>query len=173
MGQDLVVIGLGYVGLPLAQAAVRAGLSVAGLDLDEEKVAGLHAGRSHVDDVGDAEVQELLDAGFRATSDAAVLRTAAAASICRPPRSRTRPRQARSPRRRCPAAGRRGVLPVPAEQRWFWTEPAGGEWVHATCSRILEGRALAATHETFRAKASRMPCPMSSFSDTIPHVGVS
>ena len=48
---DVVVVGLGYVGLPLAQAAVGAGLSVAGLDSGASVVASLRAGRSHVDDL--------------------------------------------------------------------------------------------------------------------------
>jgi len=72
------------VGLPLAQAAVRAGLSVVGLDVDEAKVGDLNAGRSHVDDLDDDAVQQMLDAGFRATTDASVLDEAAAVSICVP-----------------------------------------------------------------------------------------
>ena len=81
---DLVVIGLGYVGLPLVQGAARAGLRVVGLDRSARVVEGLNAGRSHVDDVSDAEVGELLAAGFRATSDASVIADAAAAVICVP-----------------------------------------------------------------------------------------
>jgi len=72
------------VGLPLAQAAVRAGLSVVGLDVDEAKVGDLNAGRSHVDDLDDDAVQQMLDAGFRATTDAGVFDEAAAVSICVP-----------------------------------------------------------------------------------------
>jgi UDP-N-acetyl-D-glucosamine dehydrogenase len=53
--QDVVVIGLGYVGLPLAIQAVRSGFRVTGLDTSERIVTGLMAGRSHVDDVTDAE----------------------------------------------------------------------------------------------------------------------
>ena len=67
--QDVLVIGLGYVGLPLAIQAARSGFRVTGLDLNEEIVAGLMAGRSHVDDVTDAEVAEMLSHGFRATTD--------------------------------------------------------------------------------------------------------
>jgi nucleotide sugar dehydrogenase len=68
-GQDLLVIGLGYVGLPLAIAAARSGFRVTGLDLNAEKVAGLMAGRSHVDDLSDDDVAEMLGRGFRATAD--------------------------------------------------------------------------------------------------------
>ena len=68
-GQDVLVIGLGYVGLPLAIQAARSGFRVTGLDLNAEIVAGLMAGRSHVDDVSDGEVAEMLGHGFRATTD--------------------------------------------------------------------------------------------------------
>lgn len=81
---DLVVIGLGYVGLPLAQAASRAGLSVVGLDVSERAVTGLNEGRSHVDDLSDDDIAALKEAGFRATTDASVLAEAAVAVICVP-----------------------------------------------------------------------------------------
>jgi UDP-N-acetyl-D-glucosamine dehydrogenase len=64
----VVIIGLGYVGLPLAQEAVRVGLDVTGLDVKQATVEGLNAGRSHVDDLTDADVQAMVDDGFRATS---------------------------------------------------------------------------------------------------------
>lgn len=64
---DLLVVGLGYVGLPLAREAVLAGLTVVGYDLKAEVVAGLNAGRSHVGDVPAADVAEMLRKGFRAT----------------------------------------------------------------------------------------------------------
>jgi UDP-N-acetyl-D-glucosamine dehydrogenase len=70
-GQDVLVIGLGYVGLPLAIAAARSGFRVTGLDLNAEKVAGLMAGRSHVDDLTGDDVAEMLSRGFRATTDEA------------------------------------------------------------------------------------------------------
>lgn len=81
---DLVVIGLGYVGLPLVREAVGAGLRVAGLDRSREVVEGLESGTSHVDDVSDDEVKALLAAGFRPTVDAAVLRGAGTVVICVP-----------------------------------------------------------------------------------------
>jgi nucleotide sugar dehydrogenase len=65
---DLMVIGLGYVGLPLAREAAFAGLTVVGYDLNTEVVAGLNAGRSHVGDVPASDVAEMLRNGFRATS---------------------------------------------------------------------------------------------------------
>jgi UDP-N-acetyl-D-glucosamine dehydrogenase len=68
---NVVIIGLGYVGLPLAQEAARAGLSVTGLDVKRATVDGLNAGRSHVDDLSDADIAAMVAAGFRATADAA------------------------------------------------------------------------------------------------------
>jgi nucleotide sugar dehydrogenase len=64
---DLLVIGLGYVGLPLAREAAFAGLTVVGYDLKAAVVADLNAGRSHVGDVPAADVAEMLRKGFRAT----------------------------------------------------------------------------------------------------------
>ncbi len=56
MTVDLVVIGLGYVGLPLADLATRTGLRVVGLDIDPAVVAAINSGRSHIDDLADAEI---------------------------------------------------------------------------------------------------------------------
>ena len=84
MTRDLVVIGLGYVGLPLAQEASRAGLAVTGLDVSAGVVAGLNAGRSHVDDLSDADITEMLERGFTATTDASVIADARAVVICVP-----------------------------------------------------------------------------------------
>ena len=68
---NVVIIGLGYVGLPLAQEAVRVGLNVTGLDIRQATVDGLNAGQSHVDDLSDADVAGMAAAGFRATADPA------------------------------------------------------------------------------------------------------
>jgi UDP-N-acetyl-D-glucosamine dehydrogenase len=81
---DLVVIGLGYVGLPLAHEAVRSGLRVAGLDRDSAVVANLAAGHSHIDDLGDDDIATMVAAGFRATTDPTVIAGAAAVVICVP-----------------------------------------------------------------------------------------
>jgi nucleotide sugar dehydrogenase len=81
---DLVVIGLGYVGLPLIREACRAGLRVGGLDRDPRVVAGLTAGLSHIDDVSAAEVAEMLDAGFTPSLDEAIMDGARTVVICVP-----------------------------------------------------------------------------------------
>lgn len=61
MGEKLVVVGQGYVGLPLAMRAVGAGFDVVGIDLDEWRVKRLNAAESYVEDVGD----DLLAAAHR------------------------------------------------------------------------------------------------------------
>ena len=84
MSVDLVVIGLGYVGLPLAQEACRSGLSVVGLDRSASVVEGLRAGRSHVDDLSDDDVASMLAVGFRPTTDPEVIAGADTVVVCVP-----------------------------------------------------------------------------------------
>lgn len=78
------VIGLGYVGLPLARAFSNAGVAVVGLDASEQRVAALCAGVSPVDDVCDADVARMLAAGFEPTTDEQALTTCQAIVICVP-----------------------------------------------------------------------------------------
>jgi UDP-N-acetyl-D-glucosamine dehydrogenase len=68
---DVVIVGLGYVGLPLAREAVRAGLRVTGLDVRAATVEALNGGRSHVDDLSDGDVAAMVAGGFRATTELA------------------------------------------------------------------------------------------------------
>ena len=67
---NVVIVGLGYVGLPLAAEAVRAGLDVTGLDVSQAVVDGLNGGRSHIDDLSGADIAAMRAGGFRATADA-------------------------------------------------------------------------------------------------------
>jgi len=83
-GQMVAVLGLGYVGLPVAQHAARAGFDVVGFDVSPSVVNALNAGRSHVDDISDAEVDNMLGRGFRATADPVDLEAASAFVICVP-----------------------------------------------------------------------------------------
>src|SRR5215211_3010631 len=79
------VIGLGYVGLPLAARAGRVGFGVLGFDVSTEKVASLNAGVSYIGDVESAEVAELRERGrLEATDDFARLRDCDIAIICVP-----------------------------------------------------------------------------------------
>jgi nucleotide sugar dehydrogenase len=68
LSSDLLVIGLGYVGLPLAREAALSGLRVVGYDLNQELVSGLNSGRSHVGDIPAADIAAMLAKGFRATT---------------------------------------------------------------------------------------------------------
>jgi nucleotide sugar dehydrogenase len=81
---DLVVVGLGYVGLRLAAAASAAGLSVAGLDTSPRVVDAVMQGRSHVPDVSRKHLESMHAKGFAATVDPAVLSTADTVVICVP-----------------------------------------------------------------------------------------
>ncbi len=69
-GRRVLVVGQGYVGLPLAMRAVDVGDDVVGLDVAEARVAGLMSGTSHVADVSDDEVSAALATSrFRVTAD--------------------------------------------------------------------------------------------------------
>ncbi|MDW3176760.1 MAG: nucleotide sugar dehydrogenase [Acidimicrobiia bacterium] len=63
MTKRVVVIGQGYVGLPVSMAAIKAGFDVVGFDLDKHKIDGLKDGLTHIDDVTDADVQAALATG--------------------------------------------------------------------------------------------------------------
>jgi nucleotide sugar dehydrogenase len=84
MAENLAIVGLGYVGLPLAQEAVRSGLSVTGFDVSDATVDGLNDGKSHVDDLSDDDVAEMIAGGFSATKDDACLAEADVIVICVP-----------------------------------------------------------------------------------------
>jgi UDP-N-acetyl-D-glucosamine dehydrogenase len=69
-GVRVVIVGQGYVGLPLAVRAAQVGHTVIGYDVDTERVKRLAAGESYVDDITSAELQSVLDAGsFRPSAD--------------------------------------------------------------------------------------------------------
>jgi len=63
------IIGQGYVGLPLAMAAVKAGWDVTGIDISPNTVESLSSGRSHIEDVSDLELSKAISQGaYRATT---------------------------------------------------------------------------------------------------------
>jgi UDP-N-acetyl-D-glucosamine dehydrogenase len=79
------IVGLGYVGLPLAVELANAGYRVLGFDVQQKVVDGLNAGRSHVKDVTDAQFQAVVRAGrFSATTDMLRLAEPDVVSICVP-----------------------------------------------------------------------------------------
>ena len=80
----IAVIGLGYVGLPLALMFVEQGFCVIGFDVDAKKVDTLNAGGSYIQRIEPAEIQHALGGGFRATTDMHQLRKCDAVLICVP-----------------------------------------------------------------------------------------
>ena len=82
--KDVLVIGLGYVGLPLVREATNVGLNVVGYDIGQGVVDLLNDGRSHVDDISDSDVQKMLAAGFRATTDETAVGDPDTVVICVP-----------------------------------------------------------------------------------------
>ena len=79
------VIGLGYVGLPLAVSFAEVGWRVVGFDVSDSVVAGLNAGRTHIDDVAATRIAPLVGSGsFRATSATADLVDCDVIFICVP-----------------------------------------------------------------------------------------
>jgi len=83
--KTLAIIGQGYVGLPLAMAAVAAGWSVVGVDTDELKVIEINSGSSPVEDVSDEHLSQALSSKrFRATSNFMEVSQASVVTICVP-----------------------------------------------------------------------------------------
>lgn len=79
------VIGLGYVGLPLAMAIARSGFAVTGFDIDPKKIVALDARKSYIDAVGDADLIAEIEAGrFGATTDFAGLAACDVIIVCVP-----------------------------------------------------------------------------------------
>lgn len=83
--QILAIIGQGYVGLPLAMAAVDAGWSVIGVDNFEAKVAQINGGSSPVEDITDTQLQAAISKGvYKATTDYSTVAQASVITICVP-----------------------------------------------------------------------------------------
>jgi UDP-N-acetyl-D-glucosamine dehydrogenase len=81
---DALVIGLGYVGLPLAAEATRSGLRVVGYDISPAVVSGLNSGESHIADVSSGEIAAMLARGFCATTDEITIGAPDTIVICVP-----------------------------------------------------------------------------------------
>jgi UDP-N-acetyl-D-glucosamine dehydrogenase len=81
----IAVLGLGYVGLPLATIFAEAGFNVVGVEPDQVKIDKLNAGESYVQDVPSAKLTQLMKSGnLKATTDFSILAEADAVSICVP-----------------------------------------------------------------------------------------
>jgi UDP-N-acetyl-D-glucosamine dehydrogenase len=82
--KTLVVIGQGYVGLPMALRAAERGMSVVGLDTNARVVDQLNSARSHIDDVSHEELQAGLAAGYIASTDPLCIADADVVVVCVP-----------------------------------------------------------------------------------------
>jgi hypothetical protein len=79
------IVGLGYVGLPLAVEFAKAGFRVTGIDVSEEKTRRVNAGESYVGDISTATLSELVKAGkIAATTDFSVIAELDTINICVP-----------------------------------------------------------------------------------------
>jgi UDP-N-acetyl-D-glucosamine dehydrogenase len=79
------VVGLGYVGLPLAVALAEAGFRVIGVDVDSAKVKSLNEGKSYVEDISDNQLMPVVESGhFFATTRYRDISAVDAVSICVP-----------------------------------------------------------------------------------------
>src|SRR6478609_9913698 len=80
------VVGLGYVGLPLAVELAKVGFRVTGIDLDERKIRAISSGQSYIPDVSTKELEALTRAGkLKATTDFSVVKELDTINICVPP----------------------------------------------------------------------------------------
>jgi len=79
------IVGLGYVGLPLAVEFAKAGFSVTGIDISTQKVEHVNAGESYVGDIPNATLRPLVESGkLRATADFSVVLELDTINICVP-----------------------------------------------------------------------------------------
>ena len=79
------VIGLGYVGLPLAIEFVRAGFNVVGIDINENKINSINQGKNYIKDVDDNLLNKAVkESKLSATSDFSVVKDMDSISICVP-----------------------------------------------------------------------------------------
>ena len=84
MSSNLVVVGQGYVGLPMALRAAEKGFCVVGLDANSGIVDQLNAGTSHIDDVSDDDLKMGLQNGYVASIDASTIASADVVVVCVP-----------------------------------------------------------------------------------------
>lgn len=79
------IVGLGYVGLPLAVEFAKAGFTVTGIDIQNSKVDGINLGRSHVQDISSAELESLVEKeALKATTDFSAIAGLDTVNVCVP-----------------------------------------------------------------------------------------
>jgi UDP-N-acetyl-D-glucosamine dehydrogenase len=83
--KSVAVIGLGYVGLPLAIQFAKAGVEAVGVDVDQEKITLLKRGKSYIEHISSEDIQPLISSGkLKATSEFSELRSVDAVVVCVP-----------------------------------------------------------------------------------------
>src|SRR6185295_5398453 len=79
------IVGLGYVGLPLAVELAKVGFTVTGIDLDDRKIRAINSGQSYIPDVPTKDVETLTRSGkLSATTDFSIVKTLDTINICVP-----------------------------------------------------------------------------------------
>src|SRR6056297_1996093 len=79
------VIGLGYVGLPLAVEVAKVGIRVTGVEIDKSKVESINSGNNYIGDVKDQELKDAVSNGLiNATTDFSIIKYMDVVSICVP-----------------------------------------------------------------------------------------
>ena len=78
------VIGLGYVGLPLAISAAQSGYEVHGIDIDRLKVELIKSGKSPIEDISDLEIQNVISSKLKVGSDFSSVKDSSIVVICVP-----------------------------------------------------------------------------------------
>lgn len=84
MTKTVTIIGQGYVGLPLAEEATKAGWKVYGYDVSDRVVNGLNSGKSHIDDLSDADIAAMIERGYVATTDPKCIGESNVSVVCVP-----------------------------------------------------------------------------------------
>ncbi|MFN2509070.1 MAG: NAD(P)-binding domain-containing protein, partial [Chthoniobacterales bacterium] len=83
--RSIAIVGLGYVGLPLALQFAKSGVSVVGLDVDSKKIDSINAGASYIQHISSTTItQELQSKRLRASLDFSIIRDVEAVIICVP-----------------------------------------------------------------------------------------
>lgn len=80
----VAVIGLGYVGLPLALRYADVGYNVVGIDIDHEKIKKLQSGQSYIEHIPQQKITTAKNQGFSATSDFSIIKNTDAIILCVP-----------------------------------------------------------------------------------------
>ena len=84
MTETVVVIGLGYVGLPVALESCMSGFEVIGFDISKDIISDLNSRVSHIDDIENSEIEKMFDHGFTVTDEPASVENADYTVICVP-----------------------------------------------------------------------------------------